>query len=135
MAAQTLDLYVEQGATFTLEFTWREPDTVDETGTVTAVGAPHNLTGWDARMQFRPAQGATALLSASVATGEFAIDGPNGKVSLKLTDEQTDTLNRAKLLYDIELEDTAGNVYRMLQGKVTVSPNITQLPTDPVVTA
>lgn len=129
MAAQTLDLLIEQGATFTLSFVWSEqnPD-----GTA---GAPHNLTGWDARMQIRKTQGSAPLISATKTSGEFTIDGPAGKVSLKLTDEQTDTLTTKSALYDIELESPGGDVYRLLQGKVTVSPNITQLPTDPVVGA
>ena len=36
---------------------------------------------------------------------------------LKLTDEQTDILTVAKARYDIELEDTLGNVYRLFKGQ------------------
>lgn len=129
MVAAKKDMYIEQGATFNFWFRW---SLTDETGAPTT---PVDLTDWKARMQIRKSQQAPALVSATTETGEFTIDGVEGVVYCKLSDEQTDLITVRSCLYDIELESPTGDVYRMLEGKITVSPNITQLPEDPVVTA
>jgi hypothetical protein len=128
MVAAKKDLYIEQGATFELSFVWHE-------GTAEAPGDPRDLTGAEARMQIRKSQQSAALLTAT-STGEdpkITLGGTEGTVDLLLTDEDTDTLTSKQALYDLEVELADGKVYRLLQGKVTVDPNITQMPEDPVV--
>lgn len=142
MPAINQPLYVEQGATFVLAFTWcQEGPVVD--GAVTA-GAPYDLTSCIARMQIRRRQGDPALVTAtSLSTGAGAdrivIDGPNGRVVVTLTAEDTDLLIHKSNVYDLEIEwplqagEIAPRVDRLLQGSVTVDPNVTQDPADPVV--
>lgn len=139
MTAIAKDLSVEQGATFILAFRWMN---ADEDGVPTT---PKDLTGWSARMQVRVAQQDEALVSATTVNEkikvghdpeneEVADDPTNGWVFVELTDEDTDLLDRKSAKYDLEMEDSNGRVYRLLQGKVKVSPNITQESDDPVVT-
>jgi hypothetical protein len=129
MTAVKKDLYIEQGATFGLSFVWSD-------GTEAASpGDPVDLTGAVARMQFRKSQAQAALLSASSdgSSPRITLGGSDGTISILLTDADTDSLTSKLLMYDLEVELADGTVVRLLQGKVTVDPNITQLPGDPVV--
>lgn len=142
MPAINKPLYIEQGATFILAFTWCQQGPVVD-GEVTP-GDPYDLTDCIARMQIRRRQGDPALVTAtSLSTGEgadrIAIDGPNGRVVITLTDEDTDLLIHRSNIYDLEVEwpiqpgELAPRVDRLLQGDVTVDPNVTQEPEDPLV--
>lgn len=130
MTALNKSLYVEQGATFTMAFQWCEPG-VD----ALTPGDPHDLTGFTARMQIRKKPGDDVLLSATTENGRIQIGrnldgsllGPaSGWVRVELPDEATDLLSLKAAKYDLEVEDPAGRVYRLLQGAVTIDPNITQ---------
>lgn len=150
MTATPKDLYIDQGATFVLSFQWCGPGTVDANG-VLQPGPPKDLTGWTVRMQIRKTQGQPALADASTTNGKITLGAQwgdattdpdlggtpaptNGWIKVKLTDADTDAITSKSAKYDLEAEDTNGNVYRLLQGNVTVDPNITQTGTDPVVT-
>lgn len=144
MPAVQRDLYIEQGATFSLHFQWCGQGPVVD-GVVTP-GDPHDLTGWIARMEVRKAQHETALASATTTNDKIhlgaipgdwdaTLDPTNGRIEVRLEAEDTDLLSIRTLKYDLEVEDPEGTVYRLLQGSVTVDPNITQvLPDDPIVT-
>lgn len=129
MTAVVRPLYVEQGATFKLGFTWHQEGPVVD-GVPTA-GDPFDLTGWVARMEFRKNQQTPVLASASTTDGKIILTSA-GRVDIKLTDEDTDALTSKSCQYDLEMESPEGDVYRVLQGTVTVSPNITQDSGEPV---
>jgi hypothetical protein len=147
------NLSVEQGATFKFFFQWRVP-----TGPTTS--APRNLTGWVIRMEARKSQKGVLVLSASTTDGKidlgvdpenpatdpdldqtdpnrFPVINPgipnpsNGWVRLRLTDDDTDLLTSASTRYDMEAEAPNGDVYRLMQGSINVSANITQMADDP----
>jgi hypothetical protein len=143
MPAVQRSLYIEQGATYVLRLQWRQPDTTDDFGNVTQ-GDPYDLTGWVSRMQIRQKQGAPALVNATTENGKITLgvdpdnpeatpDPTTGRIQVVLSDEDTDLLTVKAAKYDLEVEDVSGRVYRLLQGDVTVSPNITQESDDPVV--
>lgn len=130
MAALDKPLYIEQGATYVMAFQWCEPGVDDATP-----GPPHDLTDFVARMQIRKKQGQAILATATTANGKISIgrnlDGDligaaSGWVRVELADEDTDALQVKSAKYDLEVEDAAGRVYRLLKGTVTVDPNITQ---------
>ena len=131
MAAKIEPITMEQGATFFMEFVWRE-DSDTAPGTP---GDPVDLTGYIARMQVRAKQQGSIMLEASSegATPDIALGGATGKFIIIIADEKTDLLSVKKAFYDLEAEDAAGRVYRVLEGPVTVRPNITQTPGQPVV--
>ena len=131
MSAVNRTLEIEQGATFTLGFNWHQPDAVDPT----LPGTPYDLTGWIARLQIRKSQGSPVLLDASTVNGKIVLGTTNGRVDIKFTDEDTDALTTTSALYDLELENPAGDVFRLLEGSVSISKNITQEGgTEPVLT-
>lgn len=155
MTAAVRDLVIEQGSTFTLGFNWhREGELVDGLPTP---GDPYDLTGCTARMQVRRKQGDPVLLTATsidvpteeparteaieAGAGRIKLGGVTGRIDITLTDEDTDLLTAKSAAYDLEIEwppdvdQLRPHVDRLLQGIVTVIPNITQNPPDdPLVT-
>jgi hypothetical protein len=121
------DLYIEQGATYFLEFTWNQlnPDG--------SVGDPISLVGCIARMQIRRKQKDPILLSATSDNGKIILGGTAGTVRVELSDDDTDLLTSSSCKYDLEIEFPDGRVVRLLQGLVAVDPNITQELEDPEV--
>jgi hypothetical protein len=145
VTAVSKPLYIEQGATFTLGFTWHKAAVdgngapiLDVNGKPTA-GDPYDLTDCKARMQIRAKQGQPALVTATTENGRIVLGGVTGRIDITLTDEDTDLLTARAALYDLEIEwplaqgATRPRVDRLLEGAVTVSPNVTQEVDDPVV--
>lgn len=136
MPAVPKNLVIEQGATFVLSFTiyHEDPENPGQPGD------PKDLTGAVARMQIRKTQQAQALVSATSdgVNPRIVLGGTTGTVVVTLSDEDTDLLTSKSALYDLEIEypnvaPYYGRVDRILKGSVTVDPNITQMPEDPVV--
>lgn len=121
MTAVNRPIMIEQGATWTLGFNWHMAGV--DAGTP---GVAYDLTGWIARMQIRKRQGSPLLLEATSENGKIVLGGTSGRVDIKFTDEDTDGLTTASASYDLELENPGGDVFRILEGTVSVSPNITQ---------
>lgn len=112
-----LDMYA--GADFELPFT------------VYQNNAAVNMTGWDVRMKARiDYTASTAVVDLSVAGGDVTIAGTN--VTIAMPGDDTATVGAAlahaktMLVYDIELEDPAGAITRILMGSLTVWPEATR---------
>jgi len=116
MPASNYDLLIEQGATFRLELAWK----LD--------GTAVDLTNYSARMQVRGAvEAATALLSlTSAAGGGITLGGAAGTITIVASAAQTAALTIRTGVYDLELESAGGEVTRLLQGAVAVSPQVTR---------
>ena len=119
MAAGKLDLVIEQGSTFRKTLTWK-------TGTPSV---PVNLTGFTARLQFRtsPSAATTTLSLTDVASaaGQIILGGVLGTVEVYIKHTTTESLVGGGA-YDLELAAPNTDVTRLLQGKYSVSPNITK---------
>lgn len=118
MSAATLDnpLLIEQGATFRQTFTW-------QTG---SPSVPVDLTGYSAHMQVRDAPGTLpVLLDLSTANGGIVLGGTAGTVTLYASATTTAALAWSKGRFDLDLTAPNGDVIRLLQGGVVVSPEVT----------
>jgi hypothetical protein len=118
--AGTYSLYLDAGADFSLRFTVKNAD-----GTIV------NLTGYSARMQIRRLHtSATVDLSLTSQSGGLFVDGSKGNVNLTITNAQTAALcvNNAEsvYIYDLEIQSEAGEVTRVVEGKVIVKPQVTR---------
>lgn len=133
MPAKTMDLLIEQGATFELDFTWMDT-VVHPDGTTENVAK--NLTGCSARMQVRTGYDRDVMVDATSENGEIVL-GDAGSVKVVLSANLTDlapitfgTDGRARFrkkgAYDLEVQWPDGRVDRVLEGRVVFSPNITR---------
>lgn len=108
MATQ-VNLLIDQGATFSTVI-----DLVDENG------VPVNLSSYTGASQLRKHYTSSNAISFSVSLTS------NGVVTLALTANQTANLTAGRYVYDVEVTDTGGIVSRIVEGIVTVTPNVTR---------
>ena len=110
--ASIYNLAIDQGTTFSATI-----QVNDDTG------SDRNLTGFTGRSQLRRSYSPTSNVQFAVT-----IDNPsNGEVVISLTSAKTANLKYGRYVYDIELVETStGNVERILEGIVTVYPEVTK---------
>lgn len=112
----TLNLTFPQGATWTLSLAWNDDD-----------GDPINLTGFSAAMQIRQsyAQSATPIVSVSSGSG-ITLGGAAGTIEVRVPATSTDDIRAGRYVYDLELTSGGGEVTRLVEGTVTVTPEVTR---------
>jgi hypothetical protein len=111
VTAARYPIVIEQGSTWDPVLTVRDTD----------------LTGYTARMQIRAAVDAPdVLVDLSTTNGRITIDGPAGRIKPLLTDVDTAALTWKQGVYDLELVSPSGHVDRLLQGTVTIDPEVTR---------
>jgi hypothetical protein len=118
MAAGTLDLTIEQGATFDRTLTWRD-----------AEGVLVPLTNLTARMHIRTkVTDATELLELTTENDRITLTDP-GVIDLHIDADDTALLTFKTAVYDLEIVDPSTvpeTVTRLVKGTVTLSPEVTR---------
>ena len=121
MSAPVYNTTIERGSTFQLTVTYK-----DASSTIV------NLTGWTFRMQVRQAPTSDVILTSEGGSPTIAIDETNkatGVLVFSVTPANTTAISPSTLTtayYDIEIQKTStGEVRRILQGKLGISPEIT----------
>lgn len=102
------NLVVDQGSTFASSIELLDQN--DE---------PINVTNFSARGQIRKHYSSTNAVS-------FTTGLSNGTLVVSLTANQTADMVSGRYVYDIELIDDIGTVTRILEGIVTVTPEVTR---------
>ena len=116
MAAGTYDIFIEQGATFVKGILWKDSTNV-----------PVNLTGYTARMQFRPSVNSnTVYFSCTTENGRITLGGALGTINISINADDTAEFEFISAVYDLELESASGFVTRFLEGGVEVSKEVTR---------
>lgn len=112
------ELKILQGATFSKRFVWKSG----------AEKQPVDLTGATVRMQVRLAKPLEeVLLEANEKNGMFIVEDPlQGLVYLNVPPAVTDELTFRTGVYDIEIEMPDGVVHRLLEGRISVDPQVTR---------
>jgi hypothetical protein len=102
---------IEQGATFSRVITWKD-------------GANNlvDLSGKTAKMQIRDSKNAVILTLTD--TSGIALGGTAGTITINRTADQTRALAFDTAKYDLEIT-TGSNVKRLLQGVITLDPEVT----------
>lgn len=111
MAAGKYNFTLEQGATFSREITVQDS------------GSAMNLTGYTPRMQMRSTHDSSTIaltITASIS------NAAQGKISLSATDTLTSAVEEGIYVYDLEIESSGGTVTRLMEGNVTVTPEVTR---------
>lgn len=115
-AVAKVDLTIIQGATFRHKLTWKGPDK-----------RLRNLTGYTAKMHIRSAaSSAQVLQELTTANAKITLGGPAGTIDLHLTAAETGSYAWTEGVYDLELSAPSGDVYRLVEGSVVVSPEVTR---------
>lgn len=121
MLAGHYNIVCEQGTTFSRRFELQYPDEQDPT-----IFHPTDLSGYTARMQVRrTVESSSAMLTLTTENGGISIDGPDGAVTVSITNVQTSSLGSSGV-YDIEIIDNSGNVSRLVQGEFKLSFEVTR---------
>lgn len=111
------NITIYQGATLRDVTTWKSGNPA----------TPVDLTGCTARMQVREkVESVSPLLSLTTENGGIALGGVAGTVTINISAEATAALTWKSGVYDLEIEFADGFVRRLLQGSVSVSPEVTR---------
>jgi len=111
MAAGTYNFILEQGATFNRQLTVQENNSALD------------LTGYTARAQMRSTHDSDSIALSFTVT---VSDATNGILTMLASATSTASLTPGQYVYDVEIESSAGSVTRLLQGTVTVNPEVTK---------
>jgi hypothetical protein len=115
MSAATHNFTIDQGSDWFTTFVYK-----DSAGTVI------NLTGYTAALQIRDTYADSATdLSLTVGSG-ITITAASGKIDVRATAAQTGAIAAGQYVYDLEITSSGGVVTRLVQGKITVSPQVTR---------
>lgn len=113
-----INLTIYQGATFRNLSTWKAGDPTP---------TPVDLTGCTARMQIRQTVAAsTAYATLTTENGGIILGDDAGTVEIYISDEDTAAYSWTTGFYDLEIEFPSGEVRRLIEGKVTVKPEVTR---------
>ena len=117
----TIDLTIYQGATFRRKWAiTKESD-----------GTPYSMSSWTARMQIRAKKKDDNFLLELTTTatddGSITLDNSveESTITVYISPEATAALTSGGV-YDLELVDTGGDVVRIMEGKVTLSLEVTR---------
>ena len=107
--ATKVNLVIDQGSTFTTSITFN-----DDTGNAI------NFSSYTGQAQMRKHFSSSNSTSFSVSLTS------NGVVTLSLTANQTGNLVAGRYVYDLEVTDNSNQISRLIEGIVTVTPNVTR---------
>jgi hypothetical protein len=106
------NLYVDAGASYSNIIT------------VTASnGQALDLTGYTVASQMRKSYSSSIAYNFTASV----YNAQTGKVRLQLTPSQSEQIPAGRWLYDVEITSPAGTKTRVVEGIVTVNPQITQI--------
>ena len=127
MPAGTLNVTIEQGATWEYAMTWSE---YDAENSPTYAGDPIDLSIYSARAHIRRRKSATDyLLAMTTENGMITLGGALGTISFHVPAEDTAALSFATGVWDLELFYVSGEeeiVRRLIEGTVTLSKEVTK---------
>jgi len=111
MAAGTYNFILEQGATFNRILTLKENNSA------------MNLSGYSVASKMRSTH------DSSTVVGTFSCTISNasgGVITMNMTANTTGNIEEGMYVYDIEITSSAGTVTRLMEGSVTVNPEVTR---------
>ena len=116
--AQYEEFTIDQGADVAIVLELLDPET----------NSAKNLGGYDVAAKMKRSYNSDSADTHTFST--IVSDATGGKVTLSLTNTQTDALRAGHYLYDVELSfvDSDANtiIERVLEGRINVSPSVTR---------
>ena len=111
MSAGTYNFILEQGATFSRILTLKENNAVMD------------LTGYSVASKMRSTHDSSTVVGTFTCTISNA---SGGIITMSMPASTTAAIEEAIYVYDIEITSGAGVVTRLMQGTVTVNPEVTR---------
>lgn len=105
------NLYIDQGTTFTKNITVNNA----------ANTASANLAGYSGRAQFRK-----EYTSNTYTSFDVSITANVGLVTIGLTSNVTSNTEYGRYVYDVEIVSNTGIVTRIVEGFMTITPEVTR---------
>jgi hypothetical protein len=105
------NLTVDQGSTFKANI-----DVTDSDGNTL------NLAGYTVAGQIRKSYYSLTAIDFNA----FVSNVSNGTIQIELTAEQTNAMRSGRYVYDIEITSAGGEITRVLEGQVEVTPGVTR---------
>ncbi len=111
------NFFVYRGATFSEQIEWKDEN-----------GIAIDLTGFTARLHMRDTlEATTPFLTLTTENGGITLGGAAGTVDLLASATATSAISATSGVYDLELVAGDGvTVTRLLEGLVTISPEVTR---------
>jgi hypothetical protein len=106
------ELTIDQGATFTASIDLAQDDE-------TAINVATSTFTSQIRKSYYSSN-PTANLTVSI------LDAANGKISLSLSASQTSNIRAGRYLYDVKMVSSSNTTLRLIEGIVTVTPQISR---------
>lgn len=113
MPAAYQDQYLEQGTTFNTQIT------LDDNS-----GNAYNLAGFSVYSQAKKSYYSSNVILQFTSS---VYDAANGIIQISANSATTANLPSGKMVYDVIISDATGSVTRVLEGKITVSPGVTNV--------
>ena len=111
MAAGTYNFVLDQGATFTRQLTVKDDGTV------------MNLTGYSVASKMRSTHDSGTVVGTFTCTVSNAT---GGVITMSMTSTTTGGIEEGIYVYDLEMTSGGGTVTRLMEGTVTVNPEVTR---------
>ena len=111
MAAGTYNFIMEQGATFTRQLTVKES------------GSALNLSGYSVASLMRSTHDSSTVVGTFTCTISNA---SGGEITMSMTSSTSSAIEEGIYVYDLEITSGTSIVTRLLQGEVTVNPEVTR---------
>ena len=111
MAAGTYNFILEQGATFSRILTVKENNSA------------MNLTNYTVASKMRSTHDTSTVAGTFTCTISNA---SGGEITMQMTANTTGALEEGIYVYDLEITNSAGTVTRLMEGNITVNPEVTR---------
>jgi len=105
------NLTVDQGSTFKANIDVTDSD-----------GNELDLTGYTVAGQIRKSYYSLTQVNFTA----FVSNPVNGTIEISLTSEQTNNMKAGRYVYDVEITSASGDITRVLEGQVEVTPGVTR---------
>jgi len=113
MTPGKLNFNCPQGATFSRTLTYKINN------------SPVNITGYSARMQVRPFHYSDDIIINLTNGSGITLGGSAGTIAILVDATSTTNIPAGDYVYDLELV-SGSNVYRLVEGKFVVTPEVTR---------
>tara|TARA_Y100000310_G_C20249947_1_gene608625 strand:- start:179 stop:514 length:336 start_codon:yes stop_codon:yes gene_type:complete len=111
MSAGTYNFILEQGATFSRILTLKENNAVMD------------LTGYSVASKMRSTHDSSTVVGTFTCTVSNA---SAGQITMLMSNTVTAAIEEAIYVYDIEITSGTGTVTRIMEGNITVNPEVTR---------